>query len=294
MEPSVALRAIRQVWYIVVLAVLGAMATAVLLTTMAPLTYSTSSTYVVSPGSGDTFEVAEAVRTLDTTRGRAIVATYVEILSSDAVQAAAAGELGADPSLLREFQIEAVILPEANVVSVTVTGPNPQHGRLRVRGRRCCCRASLRGSLPDLQRVGPRRPGRAELAHEPRPPPHDRPGRGAGHGHRGPDRPRRRPATGASVEADVRTTQQLRRQRDTAKRRVHPLGPATAAVEDGMTGRAPRASDIAGATWFASLADCSVRSRRHHHRSDDHRSRPDGDGRRGHRHRRIRNAVAAG
>ena len=125
MEPSVALRAIRQAWYIVVLAVLGAIATAVLLTMMAPLAYSTSSTYVVSPGTGDTFEVAEAVRTLDTTRGRAIVATYVEILSSDAVQAAAAGELGADPSLLREFQIVAVILPEANVVSVTVTGPNP-------------------------------------------------------------------------------------------------------------------------------------------------------------------------
>lgn len=126
MDLSTALRSIQKAWYFVALGVLAAVSVAVLMNSTTLPVYETSATYVVSPSQDPTIDTAESVRTLDDPRSRAIVSTYAEILVSEAVQQEAAGALGLDLAGLEEYQFRSVVLPEANVVELSVTGPSPQ------------------------------------------------------------------------------------------------------------------------------------------------------------------------
>ena len=123
MDGSTALRALRATWWIVVLAVVAAAGAAMFLGSRQELRYQSVSSYVVSPRQGDTIaDVVESVRTLDQARARALVATYVEMLTSTAVQdeAAAALGLGVFPA---DYEVAAVVAPEAYVAELRVTGP---------------------------------------------------------------------------------------------------------------------------------------------------------------------------
>lgn len=126
MDPSTALRSIRKAWYLVALGVLAAVSVAVVMTSTTLPVYETSATYVVSPSQDPTIDTAESVRTLDDPRSRAIVSTYAEVLVSEAVRREAAEGLGLDLAGLGEYQFRSVVLPEANVVELSVTGPSPQ------------------------------------------------------------------------------------------------------------------------------------------------------------------------
>ncbi len=123
MDGNTALRALRATWWIVVLAVVAAAGAAMFLGSRQELRYQSVSSYVVSPRQGDTIaDVVESVRTLDQARARALVATYVEMLTSTAVQdeAAAALGLGGFPA---DYEVAAVVAPEAYVAELRVTGP---------------------------------------------------------------------------------------------------------------------------------------------------------------------------
>lgn len=125
MDGSTALRALRSTWWIVVLAVVAAAGAAVLLGSRQELRYQSVATFVVSPRQGgDPSSITESVRTLDPARARALVSTYVEMLTSTAVQdeAAAALGLGIFPA---GYQVKAVVAPEAYVAELQVTGPSP-------------------------------------------------------------------------------------------------------------------------------------------------------------------------
>lgn len=122
MDGSTVLRALRSTWWIVVLAVVAAAGTALYLGTRQESRYQSVSSYVVSPRQGDSADVVESVRTLDQARARALVSTYVEMLTSTAVQndAAAALGLGVFPEA---YEVDAVVAPEAYVAELRVTGP---------------------------------------------------------------------------------------------------------------------------------------------------------------------------
>jgi len=125
MEGGTLLRTLRSTWWIVVLAVVAGAGAAVLLGERQPLRYQSVSSFVVSPRQGDTTSsITESVRTLDPARARALVSTYVEILTSAATQdnAAAALGRGAFPA---GYRVEAVVAPEAYVAEMRVTGPVP-------------------------------------------------------------------------------------------------------------------------------------------------------------------------
>lgn len=127
MDTSTALKAIRKAWYFVALGAVAAVAVAVYLEATALPMYDSSATYIVSPRLGDpAIDVEESVKTLDDARSRAIVSTYAEILGSDSVHQEASADLGLDPGALDEYSFKAVVLPEANVVELTVRGPSPQ------------------------------------------------------------------------------------------------------------------------------------------------------------------------
>lgn len=123
MDGSTALRALRSTWWIVILAVVAGAGAAFLLGSRQELRYESVSSFVVSPRQGDTpADVTESVRTLDPARARALVSTYVEMLTSNAVQDEAAAALGLGP-FPAGYRVEAVVAPEAYVAELQVTGP---------------------------------------------------------------------------------------------------------------------------------------------------------------------------
>ncbi|HSR15941.1 MAG TPA: hypothetical protein VLL51_09325 [Gemmatimonadales bacterium] len=126
MDLSSALRSIRKAWYFVALGILAAISVAVFMHGTSLPVYETSATYVVSPSQDPTVDIAESVRTLEDPRSRAIVSTYAEVLVSAAIREQAAASLGLDLAGLAEYDFRSVLLPEANVVKLTVTGPSPQ------------------------------------------------------------------------------------------------------------------------------------------------------------------------
>jgi len=123
MDGSTVLRVLRRTWWIVVLAAVAAAGAALYLGSRQELRYQSVASYVVSPHQGDvTADIIESVRTLDQARARALVSTYVEMLTGTAVQdeAAAALGLGAFPE---GYEVAAVVAPEAYVAELQVTGP---------------------------------------------------------------------------------------------------------------------------------------------------------------------------
>ncbi len=125
MDTATAYRALRRGWHLVVIGVVVAAAVGAYLNQSAPRSYETSATYVISPAQTDANGINDTVRTIEDARSRAVVGTYVEILASDAVAQDAAAGIGVTEDLLQEYEITAVVLPEANIAELTVSGPDP-------------------------------------------------------------------------------------------------------------------------------------------------------------------------
>ena len=122
METGILLRALRSTWWIVLVAVVAAAGAAYYLGMRQEPIYQSVSSFVVSPRQGDSADVVESVRTLDQARARALVSTYVEMLTSTTVEqeAAAALGLGGFPA---GYQVDAMVAPEAYVAELRVSGP---------------------------------------------------------------------------------------------------------------------------------------------------------------------------
>ncbi|MCB2223819.1 MAG: hypothetical protein KQH83_06545 [Actinobacteria bacterium] len=128
MDAATAFQAIRRGWYLVVVGVCAAVGAGVLLHATAAPYYETSATYIVSPvqDTANPDLVQESIRTLDDARSRAIVATFAEVLQSGSVHEEAVRTLGIDGITTDDYEFSSVILPEANVVQLTVGGPEAQ------------------------------------------------------------------------------------------------------------------------------------------------------------------------
>lgn len=120
------LLALRTGWQFLAIGLLVALAAAFALHRSAEPVYEASATYVVSPGLGvDAYDVAEGVKTLDSSRSRSIMTTLTEITMSDTVRDEAVAGLGLDPAVAASYSVLSVVLPEANVIQTTVSGPDP-------------------------------------------------------------------------------------------------------------------------------------------------------------------------
>jgi capsular polysaccharide biosynthesis protein len=113
-------------WYYPALGVLVACGAAAFLHAREAPVYETNATYVLTPYTGPTdSDTTESVKTLDATRSRSILTTLTEIIGSETAQTEAAVSLGLDPTVLTSYEVAAVVAPEANVVAMTVRGPDP-------------------------------------------------------------------------------------------------------------------------------------------------------------------------
>jgi diguanylate cyclase (GGDEF)-like protein len=124
MEVKMYLRMIQRGWWLVVLCPLIAIVVALTLDYISQPTYSATARYVVSPDAAvDTSDVLDSINILDK---RSIVSTYAAVLNSDTIFTQAIVDLKLDPVEMDGYLRSAIVLPETNVLEVTVQGPSPQ------------------------------------------------------------------------------------------------------------------------------------------------------------------------
>jgi uncharacterized protein involved in exopolysaccharide biosynthesis len=106
-------------WMVAAIALIGAIA-AYLLSQLNPPVYQSTSMFVIATEDSieDPADVAAALGVL---RNRQVAATFAEILQSQTLLDRAAREIGSASS---DFESTGVVLPESNVVSLTVSGPD--------------------------------------------------------------------------------------------------------------------------------------------------------------------------
>ena len=127
MNLSTSLSALRTGWYLLLIGVVVASAAAVAIEHTADPFYEANASYVLSPSAGiDSDDIARGVDSLDTSRSRSIMTTLTEIAASDAVLSEAFVTLGFDPRQAESYSVDSIVVPEANVIEIVVTGPDPE------------------------------------------------------------------------------------------------------------------------------------------------------------------------
>lgn len=112
-------------WWVVGLALVVTMGSAAYFTyTQTPI-YQASTTLVVGPGESltDLSEITRSLRALD---HRTIIATYARIPSSRTVRQKVRKQLGLSRSQMRVYRLRTTVLPDTNILRISVEGPDPR------------------------------------------------------------------------------------------------------------------------------------------------------------------------
>jgi capsular polysaccharide biosynthesis protein len=119
------LKMLKRGWWIVSITALSAFVIALAASWTTTPIYRTSSQYIVSPNN-ILIEDSDLFRSLDTLDRRSIITTYAEVFSSKRMfDAAAATALFAGTDL-SGYRVTAVVLPETNILEVSIEGSNPE------------------------------------------------------------------------------------------------------------------------------------------------------------------------
>lgn len=122
---------LRRSWWLVALTTLVALAASLYFSYIETPMYRTSARYVVSPTETleESRDVVAQVLSLND-----LMATYAEIFHSQSIVQEASARLQIEPEILSNYEVLAVVLPEANVVELSVSGPEPQITALLANG----------------------------------------------------------------------------------------------------------------------------------------------------------------
>jgi len=120
------LRMLRQGWWIVALTALSALNIALVASYLATPLYRARARFLVSPNTALAVDSRDLVDSLQALDRRTIVSTYAEVLSSNRIFQDAGEELQLPPSILFQYGVTTVVLPEASILEMSVEGPDPQ------------------------------------------------------------------------------------------------------------------------------------------------------------------------
>lgn len=112
-------------WWIVVLTAVVAVAGSLLFNYTAQPVYRTRLQLLIVPNMLE-FDGRELIYSLDTLDKRSIVATYVEVAGSGRIRRETLDTLGLSGEEALNYDLTAVALPEANVLEIAASGPDPQ------------------------------------------------------------------------------------------------------------------------------------------------------------------------
>jgi diguanylate cyclase (GGDEF)-like protein len=122
MELKLYLRMLQRSWWIVALTALAAVNTALFLAYSATPQYTTSAKYLIAPNETILSNPGDVIRLLDS---KTYAPTYAEIWNSSDLFRKTGAVLQLSPVELGLYTRAAVVLPDANVIELTVSGPNP-------------------------------------------------------------------------------------------------------------------------------------------------------------------------
>lgn len=126
MEMNLYLRMLQRGWWIIVVVMLATMNFSLLFSYLTPPVYETSSRFVVSPNASVYSNSWDIVSSLDTLDRRSIINTYKELLASPAIYATSPGIQQMNPTELEtKYNIVVVVVPDTNILKLTVEGPDP-------------------------------------------------------------------------------------------------------------------------------------------------------------------------
>ena len=127
MEWQKYLQSIKENWWLIVLTALAALSFALLFSYYTTPLYRAKARLVISPSANILADQESTViNSLWALDSRSIVSTYAEILISDRIFSQTAKELQLEAADRSSYTRSSVALPEANVLEITVEGPNPE------------------------------------------------------------------------------------------------------------------------------------------------------------------------
>lgn len=125
MELRIYLKMLQRGWWIVALTGLIALFVALVVSFFSVPIYRTSARFVVSPNPS-LVTGRDVVTSLEALDKRSIVSTYAEFLNSARIFDETLQELGIVQSDAAQYTHTTVVLPDANILELSVDGPNPQ------------------------------------------------------------------------------------------------------------------------------------------------------------------------
>ncbi|MBP7692665.1 MAG: diguanylate cyclase [Anaerolineales bacterium] len=124
MELRLYFRMLQRGWWIITLTALMALNVTLVLLYMATPQFRATARFLVVPSASLTSsQVLTGLSNLDK---RSITSTYAEILSSDLILSEATAALGVSAAALADYTPAAVVLPDASVLELSITGPDPE------------------------------------------------------------------------------------------------------------------------------------------------------------------------
>jgi diguanylate cyclase (GGDEF)-like protein len=125
MEIRLYFQMLKRGWWLILLVALVAMAISLGISYMSVPQYEAVARFLINPNASLTVG-RDVVNSLDTLDRRSIVSTYAEVMNSNRIYADTLASLRLQALDLKDYTYEAVVLPDSNVLQLTVMGPNPQ------------------------------------------------------------------------------------------------------------------------------------------------------------------------
>jgi diguanylate cyclase (GGDEF)-like protein len=126
MEMKYYLRIIQRGWWIILLVILASVNTSLIVSFLMTPQYETTARFVVSPNSSLFTDTWDVVSSLDTLDRRSIINTYKEVLDTPSIYNAHPDISALNPNELDDYETVITVIPDTNIVQLTVTGPNPE------------------------------------------------------------------------------------------------------------------------------------------------------------------------
>jgi diguanylate cyclase (GGDEF)-like protein len=123
-------RTLQRGWWIIALTTLTALLLALLAAYNTTPQYRTKARFIIGPNPQLNEGGRDFVNTLQALDRRSIAATFAEVLDSPTVYQEASAALGIPGDVLQQYRFSTVVLPGANVLELSVTGPNPETAAL--------------------------------------------------------------------------------------------------------------------------------------------------------------------
>lgn len=125
METRLYFQMLQRGWWLILLAALVAVSASLGLSYLATPQYQATASFIITPSA--TLTVGrDVVNSLDTLDRRSIVATFAEVMNSRRIVTDAAASVGVDETMLEDYEILAVVLPESSVLELDISGPDPK------------------------------------------------------------------------------------------------------------------------------------------------------------------------